>query len=89
MRTASEFLQNNRYTGKPDVGYRPSIDDQINALRSKRRYIDNEMKGLAQIMKRPNPEFNEKNFSRFQELNEQLRDVKIEEANITYFRNKL
>jgi hypothetical protein len=87
MRTNSDFLAMNR-TGKPDVGRRDTMTDQINSLLTRKQLINNKMKGLAQIMKNKDL-INEAALLEFQQLNEELRDLKITEANLVYIRNML
>jgi hypothetical protein len=87
-RTASEILSRNRGYGKPDVGSRPTIDDQINALREKSRRIQSTMNGLANVL-RYSETFSKEAHDKFQKLNEELRTVKITEAEIVYLRNML
>jgi uncharacterized coiled-coil DUF342 family protein len=87
MRTNSDFLAMNR-NGKPDVGRRDTINDQINTLMNRKQRINNKMKGLAQVLG-DRDKINERDYNEFQQLNEELRDLKITEANLTYIRNML
>lgn len=73
--------------GKSDVDQFKSIDDQINVLRCRRDRIRDEMRSIETIMRYQviTPEM----LAKYQELNEELRKVKITEAEMTYVRNLL
>jgi len=88
MTTTTEFLARNRYDGKPDVGQRPTMDLQLNTLRTRITNFHNKMKVLSKKLKQrdvASPALLEE----YQDLNEKLKAAKIEEANIAYIRNML
>jgi hypothetical protein len=73
--------------GKSDVDQFKSIDDQVAVLRVRRKRIADEMRGLEILMR--HRERTPERATRYQELNEDLRKVKITEAEIVFLRNML
>lgn len=87
MRTDAQKLAMNR-SGKPDVGQRPTLDDDINVLRDRISRLTKRMRVLAQIVKNPKT-LNIADFEEFGDVNKKLRQAKIDEAEVVYVRNIL
>jgi hypothetical protein len=67
---------------------RPTIDDQIKYLQRKIEITRNAHAGLTRSMKM-REEFNIEDMEKRNNLNEELRTLKITEAELVYFRNQL
>lgn len=74
--------------GKSDIDHFKSIDDQIIVLRVRRDRIRNEMQSLETIMRHAQ-NITITMMNEYQKLNEELRTVKITEAEIVFIRNQL
>jgi len=86
-RTNSQFLEQNRNTGKPDVGSRPNIQDQINVLHDRVHRLEDKLRALARGFRRQ--QMTPESLTEYQGVNEKLRAASIERAELIYIRNML
>lgn len=80
-------LKKNFDPGKPDVGHRPNLEDQIRVLYDRKKRLEHQMRVHCANFKkgRMTPE----SLSDYQDMNEKLRNATIEMARCVYIRNML
>ena len=71
-----------------DIDHAPSVERQIMKLRIRTKLIAYRMAALSELMSSQATMKSEHRIE-FEHLNEELRDAKITEANLTYVRNLL
>lgn len=80
-------LEKNFDPGKPDVGHRPNLDDQIRVLYDRKKRLEHQMRVHVGVFRKGHmtPEL----LSDYQDMNEKLRKATIEMAECVYIRNML
>lgn len=88
MKSITPSMKKNYAPGKPDVGHRPNIEDQIRVLYDRKKRLEYQMRMIMTMFKR-RQEMTPEKLSEYQDLNEKLLKCTVEMANLTYIRNML
>ncbi len=88
MNDIDKSLEKNYAPGKPDVGHRPNIEDQIRVLYDRKKRLEYQMRVIVTMFKKREGMTTEK-MQDYQDMNQKLLNCTIEAAQLTYIRNML